>query len=87
MSTALPTLFTRLAGANLAAQLAEQLSLAATPLLAGVVLGAGPGDIGLLATAQTLPFLLLSISFGLLADCRSRKRLMLVCEVLRAVSL
>jgi predicted MFS family arabinose efflux permease len=87
MTTALPTSFNRLAGANLAAQSAEQLSLAATPLVAVIALGAGPGDIGLLATAQTLPFLLLSIPFGLLADRRSRKRLMVVCEVLRAVSL
>jgi MFS family permease len=87
MTTALPLSFNRLAGANLAAQSAEQLSLAATPLVAVVALGAGPGEIGLLATAQTLPFLLLSIPFGLLADRTSRKQLMVVCEVLRAISL
>ena len=87
MNTALPTSFNRLAGANLAAQSAEQLSLAAAPLIAVVALGAGPGEIGLLATAQTLPFLLLSIPFGLLADRTSRKQLMVVCEVLRAISL
>ncbi len=87
MITALPPSFNRLAGANLAAQSAEQLSLAAIPLIAVVALGAGPGEIGLLATAQTLPFLLLSIPFGLLADRTSRKQLMVVCEVLRAISL
>jgi predicted MFS family arabinose efflux permease len=87
MATALPSSFNRLAGANLAAQSAEQLSLAATPLVAVMALGAGPGDIGLLATAQTLPFLLLSIPFGLLADRRSRKQLMVVCEALRALAL
>ena len=37
-------------------------------LLAVLALGAGPGEIGTLAAAQTLPFLLLSIPAGLLAD-------------------
>ena len=53
--------FNRLVASNLAAQSAEQLSLAAVPIVAVLALGAGPGEIGLLATAQTLPFLLLSI--------------------------
>ncbi|MDR6856693.1 MFS transporter [Variovorax guangxiensis] len=87
MNTALPRPFTRLAGANLAAQSAEQLSLAAVPLLAVLALNAGPGEIGLLAAVQTLPFLLLSIPLGLLADRRSRQRLMVAAEVLRALSL
>jgi len=47
----------------------------------------GRGEIGLLATVQTLPFLLLSIPLGLLADRTSRKRLMVWAEVLRALSL
>jgi predicted MFS family arabinose efflux permease len=83
----LPPIFRRLAGANLAAQSAEQISLAAVPIVAVLAFGAGPGEIGLLATAQTLPFLLLSIPAGLLADRWSRRRLMVAAEVLRAVSL
>ena len=83
----LPAPFHRLAGANLAAQSAEQLSLAAVPIVAVLALGAGPGEIGLLATAQTLPFLLMSIPLGLLADRTSRRRLMIASEVLRALSL
>ncbi len=79
--------FQRLAGANLAAQSAEQVSLAAVPIVAVLALGAGPGEIGLLATAQTLPFLLLSIPAGLLADRWSRRRLMVLAELLRALSL
>ena len=55
MHTALPRPFTRLTGANLAAQSAEQLSLAAVPLLAVLALHAGPGEIGLLAAVQTCP--------------------------------
>ena len=83
----LPASFHRLSGANLAAQSAEQLSLAAVPIIAVLALQAGPGEIGLLATAQTLPFLLMSIPLGLLADRTSRRRLMIASEVLRALSL
>src|SRR3954469_16894125 len=79
--------FHHLAYANLAAQSAEQLSLAAVPLVAVLVLGSGVGEIGLLAAVQTLPFLLLSIPLGLLADRLPRRRLMVAAEVLRAVSL
>ncbi|MBC7469804.1 MAG: MFS transporter, partial [Ramlibacter sp.] len=86
-STPLPRSFTALAGSNLAAQSAEQLSLAAVPLVAVLALGAGPGEIGTLAAVQTLPFLLLSIPLGLLADRVSRRRLMVAAEVLRALSL
>jgi predicted MFS family arabinose efflux permease len=57
------------------------------PLVAVLALGAGPGDIGLLAAVQTLPFLLVSMPLGLLADRMSRRRLMVAAEGLRAVSL
>lgn len=87
MPTALPRPFIALAWSNLAAQSAEQLSLAATPIVAVLALNAGPGEIGALATVQTLPFLLLSIPLGLLADRGSRRLLMVAAEALRAVSL
>jgi predicted MFS family arabinose efflux permease len=87
MPSAFPVSFARLAGANLAAQSAEQLSLAAVPLVAVLALGAGPGEIGFLAAVQTLPFLLLSIPLGLLADRLPRRALMLAAEALRALSL
>ena len=79
--------FTALAWSNLAAQSAEQLSLAAVPLVAVLALGAGAGEIGTLAAVQTLPFLLLSIPLGLIADRMSRRRLMVAAESLRALSL
>jgi predicted MFS family arabinose efflux permease len=79
--------FKRLAWSNLAAQAAEQVSLAAVPIVAVLALGAGPGEIGTLAAAQTLPFLLLSIPAGLLADRWSRTRLMVAAEALRALAL
>ncbi|MGJ7524131.1 MFS transporter [Variovorax sp. GB1P17] len=87
MSAALPRPFLNLAWSNLAAQSAEQLSLAAVPLVAVLALGAGPGEIGFLAAIQTLPFLLVSMPMGLLADRMSRRRLMVWSEALRAVSL
>ena len=72
---------------NLAAQSAEQISLAAVPIVAVILLQAGPGEIGMLTTAQTLPFLLLSIPMGVLADRWSRSRLMVLAEGVRALSL
>ena len=87
LSYPLPSAVQRLAGANLSAQAAEQVSLAAVPIVAGLLLQAGPGQIGLLSTAQTLPFLLLAIPLGLLADRVSRRRLMAAAETLRALSL
>lgn len=87
MSPSLPRSFAALTGANLAAQSAEQLSLAAVPLVAVLLLGAGPGEIGLLAALQTLPFLLLSLPLGWMADRLPRRRLMVIAEVLRAASL
>ena len=79
--------FPRLAWSNLAAQSAEQIGLAATPLVAVLALGAGAGETGFLQTAQTLPFLLLAIPAGLLADRMPRRRLMAVAEAVRAASL
>jgi predicted MFS family arabinose efflux permease len=84
---ALSSSFGHLAWSNLAAQTAEQISLAAVPIVAVLVLNSGPGEIGLLATFQSLPFLLLSIPLGLLADRVSRRQLMVWAEALRAASL
>ena len=79
--------FPRLAWSNLAAQSAEQIGLAATPLVAVLALGAGAGQTGFLQTAQTLPFLLLAIPAGLLSDRMPRRRLMALAEAVRAGSL
>jgi predicted MFS family arabinose efflux permease len=84
--TLAPT-FTRLAWSNLAAQSAEQIGLAAAPMVAVLALGAGVAATGLLQTAQTLPFVLFAIPAGLLADRTSRRRVMAGAEALRALSL
>jgi predicted MFS family arabinose efflux permease len=85
--TILPPAFRRLSWSNLAAQLSEQVALAAAPLVAVLLLGAGAAEAGLLQTAQTLPFLLLSLPAGVLADRMSRRWLMAGAEFLRAASL
>jgi len=79
--------FARLAWSNLCAQFSEQVALAAAPLVAVLVLGADASDTGILQTAQTLPFLLLSVPAGVLADRSSRRKLMAGSEALRAASL
>src|SRR3954451_19011905 len=85
--TLLPATFNRLAWSNLAAQSAEQIALAAAPIVAVLVLGAGEGFTGMLQTALTLPFILFAIPAGLLADRISRRWLMAGSEALRAIAL
>ncbi len=87
IGTRLPSTFKRLAWSNLAAQSAEQIGLAATPIVAVIALGAGTGEIGVLQTMQTLPFVLFAIPAGLLADRLSRHGVMAGAEALRALSL
>jgi predicted MFS family arabinose efflux permease len=83
----LPPTFNRLAWSNLAAQSAEQIALAAAPIVAVLLLGAGAGETGALQTALTLPFVLFAIPAGLMADRLSRRWLMAGAEALRAVAL
>ncbi|WP_338661481.1 MFS transporter [Pararoseomonas sp. SCSIO 73927] len=83
----MPNPIRRLALSNLAAQASEQVALAAAPLLAVLSLGADAAATGWLQAAQTLPFLLLALPAGLLADRASRLRLMIGAEALRAAAL
>lgn len=83
----LPPTFNRLAWSNLAAQSAEQIALAAAPIVAVLLLGVGEGETGALQTALTLPFVLVAIPAGLLADRVSRRFLMAGAEALRAAAL
>src|SRR5438132_10143799 len=83
----LPSTFNRLAWSNLSAQSAEQIALAAAPIVAVLLLGVGEGQTGMLQTALTLPFILFAIPAGLLADRFSRRWLMAGSEALRAAAL
>ena len=85
--TRLPPSFNRLAWSNLAAQSAEQIAVAAAPIVTVVALGGGAGETGLIETAQTLPFLLFALPAGMLADRMSRRSVMAYAEALRVISL
>jgi predicted MFS family arabinose efflux permease len=79
--------FVRLAWSNLSAQCSEQMALAAGAIVAVLALGADGAETGLLQTAQTLPFLVLSLPAGVIADRLSRRSLMVGAEAARALSL
>ncbi|MCK2025048.1 MFS transporter [Microbacterium sp. SSW1-47] len=83
----LPPAFTRLSWSSVLTQFAEQIALVAVPLAAVLLLGADAASTALLQVAQTLPFLLLAIPFGLLVDRSSPRRLLLLSEALRASTL
>src|SRR4029450_8311137 len=83
----LPATFNRLAWSNLVAQSAEQIALAAAPIVAVLLLGVGEGQTGLLQAALTLPFVLVAMPAGLLADRISRRWLMARSEASRAAAL
>jgi predicted MFS family arabinose efflux permease len=83
----LPPTFNRLAWSNLAAQSAEQIALAAAPIVAVLALGVAEGETGVLQTALTLPFILFAIPAGLLTDRIARRKLMAGAEALRAAAL
>lgn len=81
------TLVTSLSNANLAAQFSEQMTLAVIPIVAVIALGASAEQTASLQAATTLPFLLLSLPAGVLADRYRRKPLMIATELLRALAL
>ncbi|GJD53265.1 Enterobactin exporter EntS [Methylobacterium crusticola] len=85
--SSLPAPFRRLAWSNLVAQSAEQVALSAIPIVAVLALGAGEGGAGLLQTALTLPFLLVALPAGVLADRLPRRALMIGAEAARALAL
>lgn len=85
--TPLPPDVRRLVRSCFAAQGAEQLALAIAPLIAVLAWGADASQTAWLQAGQTLPFLLLALPLGVLADRASRSRLMCAAELLRASTL
>ncbi|MFI8252889.1 MFS transporter [Streptomyces filamentosus] len=72
----------RFLAASAVSFLGDGLRYAALPLLAARQ-GAGPAEFGVLLGAATLPFLVLGIFGGVLADRVRRRGLLLVCDGLR----
>lgn len=83
----LPSRFTRIAWSSVTTQMAEQIALVAVPLAAVLMLGAGATETAVLQVAQTLPFLVLAIPFGLIIDRTSPQRILLASELLRMATL
>jgi predicted MFS family arabinose efflux permease len=70
------TRFTHLLTASTAMHAADQLTLAAAPLIA-VAAGADPAMIGLIVAAQSVAWLIVSLPAGALADRLSRRSMMI----------
>lgn len=62
-------------------ELGSAVTALAIPLVAVVVLDASTLQVGLLAAATSLPFLLISLPAGALVDRRAKHRLMMWCDV------
>lgn len=77
----------RLALSNLAAHAAQQVAMAAVPLIAVVSLQATVGEVAWLQFAQMLPFLLFAMPAGVLADRLAPRALMQRGEAVRALTL
>jgi MFS family permease len=79
--------FARLWTAATVSLFGTQVTQIAIPFIAAVVLGASPGEVGLLVTVDFLPFLLFTLPAGVWVDRLSRKRILVVADVGRAVML
>ncbi|AZK94607.1 MULTISPECIES: MFS transporter [Streptomyces] len=64
-------------------QLATQVNFVAIPLIAVLALGAGPGEVGLLATLGTVSFLLIGLPAGAWLDRLDHRRVMICAELVR----
>jgi MFS family permease len=70
-----------------ATALGAQVTAVALPLLAVQSLGASAAEVGLLATVQWLPFVVIALPLGVLFDRMRRRPLLIGAEVARAVVL
>jgi MFS family permease len=79
--------FLLLWGGQTASQTGSQITIVALPLVAIVLLQATTFQVGLLATATTSAYLLISLPAGVLADRVRKRRLMLGCDLALAVTI
>lgn len=78
--------FRRLVAVASLAHLADQAALAALPLMAVLLLDAGPGLVGVLVAAQGAAWLLVSLPAGVIVDRVSRPRLLRASQGLAALA-
>ncbi|PXY91796.1 MFS transporter [Gilliamella apis] len=72
---------------NLCAQFSEQIIIAVLPIIAVLSMNASAAETAFIQMINTLPFLLLSIPMGVIADRVSRKKLMILIEIVRATAI
>ncbi|KES18666.1 Bacterial protein of unknown function (DUF894) [Gilliamella apicola SCGC AB-598-I20] len=72
---------------NLCAQFSEQIIIAVLPIIAVLSMNASAAETAFIQMVNTLPFLLLSIPMGVIADRVSRKKLMIIIEIVRATAI
>ena len=72
---------------NLCAQFSEQIIIAVLPIIAVLSMNASAAETAFIQMINTLPFLLLSIPMGVIADRVSRKKLMIIIEIVRATAI
>jgi MFS family permease len=79
--------FMRLWGAETVSQLGTQVTLLALPLTAVLILDATPFEVGLLGTAEFLPFLLVGLPAGVWVDRLRRRPILIAGDLGRAIAL
>jgi Na+/melibiose symporter-like transporter len=79
--------FRQLFLAESTSQLGAQVSALALPLIVAVSLHASVLELAVVSTAESLPFLLVSLPAGVLVDRGRRRRLMIWCDLVRALAL
>jgi MFS family permease len=87
LSTRWPRAFVALWLGQTVSSVGSQMSLVAIPLLAALVLHAGPIEMAVLGALETAPFVIVSLPAGVIADRRDRRRLLIACDVWRAVAM
>lgn len=65
----------------------SQVSFVAIPLIAALFLRAGPLEMAILGGLETVPFVLLSLPSGVIADRSDRRHLLVACDIGRAVAM
>lgn len=79
--------FRRLWAAQAISVYGTQVTILAVPLVAALVLRVSPFEFGLLTTLEFLPFALLSLPAGVWVDRLRRRPILIVADVVRAVTL
>ncbi|WP_433413678.1 MFS transporter [Microtetraspora malaysiensis] len=83
----MPPAFRRYVTADGFSQFGTQVTRVALPLVALLVLDAGPFQLGLLSAAEMIGFLLFGLPAGVWVDRLRRKPILVTADVLRAVAL